>query len=206
MVIISHRYKFIYIKNKKVAGSSVESFFGQFCINPSKEYNFSDKIDQCISTYGIIGKRLNGKGNNWPPHKTAISIKKDLDYNTFNTYIKFCVIRNPYDKIVSRYFWNKSNKPFNNFVKLTNVSNLNIHCINGKSVCNYFIRYEHLEEDIIKLCNILGIEKFDINDLPKHKSTHRINKSHYSKFYDDETRKIVYKNHKKEFELFGYKF
>ena len=27
MVLVSHKYKFIYIKNKKVAGSSVESFF-----------------------------------------------------------------------------------------------------------------------------------------------------------------------------------
>ena len=30
MVLISHKYKFIYIKNVKVAGTSVESFFGQF--------------------------------------------------------------------------------------------------------------------------------------------------------------------------------
>ena len=29
MVLVSHKYKFIYIKNVKVAGTSVESFFGK---------------------------------------------------------------------------------------------------------------------------------------------------------------------------------
>lgn len=30
MVLISHKYKFIYIKNRKVAGSSIQSFFGKY--------------------------------------------------------------------------------------------------------------------------------------------------------------------------------
>ena len=36
MVLISHKYNFIYIKNIKVAGkvSSVEYFFGKYCIDP----------------------------------------------------------------------------------------------------------------------------------------------------------------------------
>ena len=107
---------------------------------------------------------------------------------------------------VSRYYWNNSKQKFSDFAKCTNVSNLDIHCIDGNSVCNYFIRFENLEEDIVNLCKILGIKNYDLNDLPNHKSSSRKNKSHYRNFYDEETRKIVYENHKKEFELFGYKF
>ena len=206
MVLVSHIYKFIYIKNKKVAGSSVESFFGKYCQNPNKEYEYTDEIDESVSKFGIIGGRLNGKKNNWTSHKSATIIKRDLGNSIFNKYVKFCVIRNPYDKMVSRYYWNNSKQKFSDFAKCTNVSNLDIHCIDGNSVCNYFIRFENLEEDIVNLCKILGIKNYDLNDLPNHKSSSRKNKSHYRNFYDEETRKIVYENHKKEFELFGYKF
>mgnify|MGYP003980955953 FL=1 len=108
--------------------------------------------------------------------------------------------------MVSRYFYNKSEEKFENFVKHTNVSNIDIHSINGKSVCDYYIRYENLKEDIIELCKKLGIEDCNINNLPKHNvDKFRIN-NHYSHIYNEETRKIVYENHKDEFELFEYDF
>ena len=204
MVLVSHIYNFIYIKNIKVAGSSVESFFGKYCQDPSKKYHYNDKIDESIDKFGIIGSRLTQNKKIWHPHKSATLIKRDLDANIFNKYIKFCVIRNPYDKMVSRYFWDKSTEKFIDYAKHTNVSNLYFHSIDGKSVCYYYIRYENLTNDIIKLCKKLGIKDYDIKNLPNHKSTQRKDKSHYSTFYDEETRKIVYENHKKEFELFGY--
>lgn len=71
---------------------------------------------------------------------------------------------------------------------------------------NYFIRYENLKDDIIKLCTKLGIKDYNINDLPNYRGEFRTNKKHYSKYYDKVTRDIVYKNHKKEFNMFGYKF
>ena len=45
---------------------------------------------------------------------------------------------------------------------------------------------------------------YDLSLLPKHKSTQRKNKKHWSEYYDDETKQIVYNKHKKEFKLFGY--
>tara|TARA_Y100000389_G_scaffold194835_1_gene225372 strand:+ start:151 stop:798 length:648 start_codon:yes stop_codon:yes gene_type:complete len=212
MVLISHKYKFIYIKNKKVAGTSVESFFGKYCQDPDKNYEYTDKTDELIDAFGIIGARSGGKKNGkningaWGGHKSAALIKKDLGNDLFDNYLKFCVIRNPYDKIVSKYFWKESPETFKDFARHVNVNNMFIHSIDGKSVCDYYIRYETLEEDIIKLCKKLGIEDYDIKNLPKHKTKQRKNKGHYSKFYDEETRKLVYKNHRKEFELFGYKF
>ena len=57
MVLVSHKYKFIYIKNRKVAGSSVESFFRRFCIDPKKEYNYNDDISEHVDEFGIIGSK-----------------------------------------------------------------------------------------------------------------------------------------------------
>lgn len=206
MVLVSHKYKFIYIKNRKVAGSSVESFFGKYCQDPNKKYSYNDTIDESIDEFGIIGSRLKGKSQNWSHHKSAKSIKNDLGDDIFEKYLKFCVIRNPYDKMVSKYYWKKSTERFKDFAKNNNVSNLEIHSIENKSVCDYFIRYEHLEEDIIKLCKLLGIKDYYNNYLPTHKSNYRKDKSFYRKFYDEVTKKIVYMNHIKEFKLFGYYF
>jgi hypothetical protein len=210
MVLISHIYNFIYIKNRKVAGTSIESFFGQFCVNPKTKYDFEHKSNQTINKFGIIGGRAAGKRTRWNGHIAANKIKKYLGQKKFNKYLKFCVIRNPYDKMVSKYFWvNKNSKKlssFKDFVKYYNVNNLDLHSINNNSVCDYYIRYENLEEDIIKLCKMLNIKNYNINDIPKFKSQFRTNRKHYSKYYDNETRKIVYKKCKKEFDLFGYKF
>jgi len=206
MVLVSHKYKFIYIKNKKVAGSSVESFFGKYCIDPKKVYNYNDAVSEHIDEFGIIGSRQTGCKNSdkWQNHKCALSIRNDLGKEKFDEYLKFCVIRNPYDKMVSRYYWTQSKLSFKEFVKTHHTNNLKIHSINEKSVCDYFIRYEYLEEDIKTLCKKLKIDSYDISLLPKHKSGIRKSKKHWSEYYDDETKKIVYNKHKKEFELFGY--
>lgn len=139
-------------------------------------------------------------------HKNTKAIKRDLGKENFDEYLKFCVIRNLYDKMVSIYnfpYYSLSIL-FKEYVKKVDNNNLNIHSINGKSVCDYFIRYEHIEEDIIALCKKLKIDSYDISLLPKHKSTHRNRKKHWREYYDDETKEIVYNKHKKEFELFGY--
>lgn len=187
-------------------GVVLNLFFGKYCQDPAKEYHYNDEIDESTDEFGIIGPRLDGKTKYWSSHKSARAIKRDLGDEMFDKYLKFCVIRNPYDKMISSYYWNKSKKSFKDYVKQINVVNLDFYSIDGNSVCDYYIRFENLEEDIIKLCEKLGIEDYDIKKLPKHKSTTRTNKSHYSTFYDEETKQIVYEKHKKEFELFGYKF
>lgn len=151
MVLVSHLYKFIYIKNRKVAGSSVESFFGQFCQDPEDPYEFNDQCNEKVSEYGIIGKRLNGHGQAWISHKHASDIKRDLGPEIFNEYTKFSVIRNPYDKAVSLHCYFRPHQPF----KPTNCYNLDIHSIDGEDVCDFHIRYENLYEDILSLCQKL---------------------------------------------------
>ena len=43
MTLISNKKKFIYIKNKKVAGTSIESYFEKYCIPYDKDYKQSHK-------------------------------------------------------------------------------------------------------------------------------------------------------------------
>ena len=216
------------MKNYKVAGSSVDSFFGQFCINPvdKAKYIFEDRHNVEISEFGIIGGRgANVNYSGWGEHKTAEKIKKDLGDEMFNTYFKFCVVRNPYDYMVSSFFWdrcvypNKCKDDFKSYCKdfyngnnelspMNNLSrnNLTRILINDKPICQYYIRYEKLVDDIVNVLGKLGITDYNIKDLPKFKSGQRKDKRHYSEFYDEETKGIVTKMFQKEIEMFDYKF
>jgi hypothetical protein len=209
MVLVSHIYKFIYLKNYKVAGSSVESFFGQFCIDPAKQktYSFEDKQLEQISPFGILGSRMCNKYTLWSNHKSAKAIKNDLGNQLFNNYFKFCVVRNPYDLMVSSYFWSKSKDDFKtyckNYVYAAN-PNLDRMFIDDIAICQFYIRYENLIPDILSVLNILGIKNFDIKDLPKHKSTSNPHDKPYQDYYDAETKQIVKQLFKKEIEMFDY--
>jgi hypothetical protein len=61
MVLVSHIYKFIYVKNGKVGGTSTEGFFEKYCSNPNTDYKLTQVVDEKVSEYGIIGARLQGK-------------------------------------------------------------------------------------------------------------------------------------------------
>ena len=97
-VLISHRYKFVYLKNKKVAGSSVESVFQKYCL--AEGFNGlrlkpKDEVPFFKSDSGIISGRLGGakEGSKWQPHSSAKKVLKEIRWNKFNFYFKFSVVR-----------------------------------------------------------------------------------------------------------------
>lgn len=108
-------------------------------------------------------------------HNSAKQIKRHISYKIFNMM---------------------ENLLLKNLLK-TSRNNINLYTINSKSVCNYFIRYEHLKEDIIKLCKLLDINNYNIDNLPTYKSGNRNTSIHYIEYYDKESQKIVYEKHKK---------
>ena len=51
-MLVSHRYKFIYTKTRKTAGSSVESYFEPFCM-PHGEWTQRHLGEEYVSDVGI---------------------------------------------------------------------------------------------------------------------------------------------------------
>ena len=107
MVLVSHRYKFIYIKNMKDASTSVEAFFEKYCVDPKLEDKYSGRhvANHQITQHGVIGARMTHSPR-WSPHTPAPKIKNMICDNIFNNYFKFAVVRNPWDKMVS-FYWHK---------------------------------------------------------------------------------------------------
>lgn len=198
------------MKNYKVAGSSVESFFGQYCVDPeSKDYSFQDEQDEKITEWGILGQRLQGKRTKWYNHMSAREIQKELGEDKFAEYLKFCVVRNPYECMVSSYFFQGAKGTFKEYCKKFRVapcSNLPRLLLNNVPVCQMYIRYENLVEDMKLVLHRLNIQNYDLQQLPTHKSNLTPRGKHYREYYDAETRDIVKALFQTEIAMFQYTF
>lgn len=71
---------------------------------------------------------------------------------------------------------------------------------NGKMIPDFIGRFENLQEDFGKVCDILGFGRIV---LEHENSTPRKN---YKMYYSDETRQIVAERYARDIEAFGYTF
>ena len=101
-MIISHRHKFVYLKARKVAGTSVEVALAQHCgdgdiVTPIGAFN--PKWDE--DEYDHPGTNQLG----YDRHSALMSVQRRLGRELWDAYFKFAVVRNPWDLVVSQYHW-----------------------------------------------------------------------------------------------------
>lgn len=111
-MLISHRKQFIYTKTYKTAGTSVEVYFEPYCMQEGewKEVHLRDQYESEAGAIGYRGSPKDTSKIKWWNHMPASLIKERMeDDKEWNTYFKFCVIRNPFDKLISAFhFQNKA--------------------------------------------------------------------------------------------------
>jgi hypothetical protein len=150
---------------------------------------------------GIEGKKL---------HSKASKLREAVEEDIWENYFKFTFVRNPFEKIVSQYHYNRhhfgfGDSTFKEYVKawsagqkISTFPQLNLAYIDEK--LNFIGRFENLQEDFNTVCDKIGIPHIK---LPHNNKTQR---KHYTEYYDDETREIVAKKYARDIEYFGYKF
>lgn len=85
-MLISHRKKFIYTKTVKTAGTSVESYFEQYCM-PEGEWEFSHAREQYVREAGVIGYRGgDSAGKQWFNHMPAVDIRDKTGNQIWDSY------------------------------------------------------------------------------------------------------------------------
>lgn len=72
-------------------------------------------------------------------------------------------------------------------------------CINGKTEVDFLGRFENISKDWKYVCDKTGIN----SELP-HEKNSGMKIEDYKKLYTEETRKIIYRKYKLDFELFNY--
>lgn len=73
----------------------------------------------------------------------------------------------------------------------------------GRTICDYYIKYENLQAGFNYVCGKLEIKP---EQLPRLKSKTRNHELHYSDYYNDKTQALVANLFKREIEYFGYSF
>ena len=141
---------------------------------------------------------------------------KDAQYSDYwNDYFKFSFVRNPWDKMVSQYYFNHTKwvKPDTSFsqyikkmgagIKITAYEYLHLPYLQDKDktvLVDFIGRFESLQEDFNAVCDKIETPRLNLRHV--NKSNHK----HYTEYYDDETREIVADKFKEDIDHFGYKF
>lgn len=106
MVLVCHEHEFIYQKTLKTAGTSVEMALEPLCAPAG--HVVREPTPARFSDYGIVGARrgpANEDQTGWRSHLPASKTKALIGDRIWNSYERIAVIRNPFDKAVSWFFW-----------------------------------------------------------------------------------------------------
>jgi len=209
-LIISHKFKFIFILVPKTASTTLQIALGSVCGDDDIITSDTKSVVEQGKKYGFTPR--NDEEFKKQKHASARKIKNKVPAEVWRDYFKFVFERNPYDKMVSKYWMLLSSggyqADFEQFctdcVKGTQTFPLGyqMYTRDEKIAVDYIGKYESLKNDFNFICMKLGIP--NEVDLPKFRAEHRENKKHFSKYYDSKTKEIVKNHYQKEIEMFGY--
>lgn len=202
-MIISHKYRFIFVKTLKTAGTSIEVFLSQHCgpddvltpILPHVEPHRPRNHEGCFN------------------HMPAAAIRDQVGPDVWRTYFKFCVERNPWDKTLSYYhmtsareggglsfeeYLRRGDFPLN-FPKYTEPGEP------GRVLVDRVLRYERLDRELGDVFNRLGIP-FDGSLGVRAKSEYRTDRRPYREVFTRAQAALVGRVFEAERRLHGYEF
>lgn len=224
-MIISDAYRFIFIKTRKTASSSIQATLAERCGPYDIIAGGRDEISRnCWDNwreYAVLRAKTLLQGRLfWPisrfhsRHATIKTVTEVLGEHT-ETYFKFAIVRNPFDLVVSRYFWDKSlnRHGYSDFQRWLeeeytrrghwekDLLHRYTH-ISGVCRLDYVGRFERLSEDFRHVCNTLG---FGEMELPRKKSGLRVPGA-YQDHYSPAARSLVEQLFAEDIMIFGYAF
>jgi hypothetical protein len=233
-MIVSHKHRFIFLKTRKTAGTSIEYGLRQICgsedvITPTIEEKLPGNV-VALPAEGIgpqnyvhrhrwlmrlrpwkygVENRLARRG--FEQHMTAASARKFLSARVWNSYFKFSVERNPWDRQVSLYYWRMRSRAeretFEEFLRRSPapiIRNWDNYAIGGEIITDRIIRYESLASDYDEVLAGLGVDASDA-PLQQMKTGLRAVES-YRAHYTEETKELVRRWYEREIDRFSYQF
>lgn len=229
-MIISHKYKFIFIKTRKTAGTSIEIYLSNVCdendtitpITPPKQAHkprnyegFFNPVPEILNfNFGRKVKTIKQfiKRKKFYNHIPAKIIRYRVPYRIWSNYYKFCFDRNPWDKTVSHYFYKKNYHHKNKKLSWEEYFKNGDFCLNyplytdkkENIIVDKIAKFENLNSELISIFDKLNIP-FNGNLNIKSKTKYRKIKN-YKNIFADKQREIINKVFKYEIKLFNYKY
>jgi hypothetical protein len=202
-MIISHKYKFIFIKTRKTAGTSIETYLSQHC----------GDMDIVTPVYPEVDGHIPRNEDGFYNHITAENVRQNIDDGIWDNYYKFCVERNPWDKTLSYY--SMLNFRSAGQLSLEDYFILNDYCVDYSSytssedssriLVDEVIKYENLNQSLNDIFKSLGVP-FDGSLGVNAKSEYRKDKRPYKDVLTVKQAEIIAKKFANELSLFGYEY
>lgn len=222
-MIVSHKYKFIFLKTNKTAGTSIEIALSKFCgpddiITPIAEEDEEMRAElgyrgpQNYEKKGFLSKFLKKKKRAFYNHMPASEVKSRIPQDVWNSYYKFCIERNPWDRLLSLYYWRNKTEPrpsISEFIKskaplALKRKGFGVYSINGEVIVDKVCKFEKLAEELEEVRLKLGIP--EPLELPRAKSKFRVEKKHYREMLSEADREVIDEMFREEIELMGYEW
>jgi hypothetical protein len=153
-------------------------------------------------------------------HLLASQIRAEVGRDTFDHFFKFSVVRNPWDKVVSQFSYMRRRPDLRELIGMSEGGSLKeyLRLIQGvehvqwceqwrfvtgepgQIIVDFIGRFENFEADAR-----LALAKVNIacDELPHRNRSLR---SHYTSYYDAESRETVRKLYQRDIDLFEYTF
>jgi len=225
-MIVNHAFKFIFLKTRKTAGTSVELALSRYCGTGDIVTPLYREDEAVRTALGFCGpqncdiprrhyawrdwlRALRGKPARLKNHSVAALVKRTVGDEIFDSYFKFAIERNPFDKAISRYYWNTRDDAQKGefsevLAKLSprQLSSWDVYSIDDSIVVDRVLRYENLSAELEEVRRAIGLP--EPLDLPRAKGSHRREKKHYSELLDPACRALIEARCAREIEAFGY--
>lgn len=200
-MIISHKYKFIFIKTFKTASSSFEAAYswlaGPDDILTPDEPATTDYNQDMWYTGDVFFNHMHGA-----------EIMKHISLDVWSSYYKFCIERNPWDKAISWYYWNRqfweTDMSLSEFVQgHLNKPDWPVYAIEDRVVVDEILRFENLYGEIDRVCDLLGIPRLK---MPQVKGAVRPRGINYRDVLGTKEREKIAGDYSKIIKLMNYSF
>jgi hypothetical protein len=210
-MILSSQPAFLFVHIEKAAGTSIQNALRPHATSAT-DYHWRRRLCWLgavnrLGLYRILA---------FPEHANARLAKRCLPGSVYDGLFKFAFVRNPWDRLVSRYahllrskdrYRHKTvmqMKSFEEFIawEIKRRSAYQFEYVtgeDGQSIVDFVGHYERLDEDFATVCARIGVKA----ELPHaNVSEHR----DYRSYYTPESRELVARHFRRDIEMFGYDF
>lgn len=208
--MISHPYRCIFVHIPKTGGTSIEDLIWPDMALRSESDLWMGFVDPYHNKYQTGGLQ----------HLLARQIRSEVGADVFESYFKFSIVRNPWDKAVSQFAYMSQRKdlmdyigmqPGDCFKKYLELISRKKHVQwepqvsfvfddNGDSLVDHIGRLESFTQSVTRIMSRLGITTTAIPHSNKGQ------RNAYQDYYDTESEEWVRAMYADDVQTFGYAF
>ena len=212
-MIASFTHNFIFLKTRKVGGTSMEIVLRSWCGDRDICSPVTAEDEALRSDYGAKARNFRGPDGSvrFYNHMSATEVRKELP-ELWEKAFKFTVERHPYEKVVSRAWWNigrRGGSPeqelaaeIEQAIASRSYINFPIYCANGEVLVDEVWRYEEMWARLASWAAKLDL--LEPAQPPRAKGDHRKDRRPAREVLSGAQRDRIYADARLEFDLLGF--